>query len=97
MTPDGIASLGSAAAAVAVVIIFLRYLAKREADWQAFFTALNIANASELSKLRDSLDMVVKGINVIATDLRTHDDNVTNRIHVIETAAKHTVRRAAEK
>lgn len=100
MTPDVVSSLidlGSAGAVIAVILIFLRYLAKRETDWQAFFTALNIANTIELGKLRDSLDSIVQGINVIASDLQTHDSKVDSRIHVIEAAAKRTARKPALK
>jgi hypothetical protein len=87
VTPDVISSLidlGSAGAVIAVVIIFLNYLKKRESDWQDFFTSLTTSNKADMNQVRDVLEKVALGINCLSIDLRVHDSKVDDRIHVIK-------------
>ncbi|KKT30741.1 MAG: hypothetical protein UW18_C0011G0002 [Microgenomates group bacterium GW2011_GWF1_44_10] len=44
-------NFGSAGAVIVVVIIFLNYIGKRDAEWRDFFTVLNKNNVEDLGKL----------------------------------------------
>ena len=88
---DGIAdfvNFGTAGAVIAVVIIFLNYIGKRDAEWRSFFTDLNRSNTEDMTRLTRALDELVNRIDCIGRDLTAHDSKVDERIKHIQTASK---------
>ena len=65
MTPAdwaSIVNLGSAGAVIAVVIIFLRSIKERDAEWRNFFTELNRSNRDEVLELTQDLRTTIKAL-----------------------------------
>ena len=88
---DGIADLvnfGAAGAVIVVVIIFLRYLKERDAEWRSFFTGLNAANTADMSKLTKAMDDLVEKIECIGKDLTAHDSKVDERLRQAQATAR---------
>lgn len=74
MTPETITSLvnlGSAGAVIIVVIIFLRSIKERDAEWRDFFTALNSTNKDDVCKLAETMRRMVDSLD--AHDKRAAD------------------------
>ena len=89
-------NLGAAGAVIAVVIIFLNYIGKRDAEWRSFFIDLNRSNAEDMSRLAKALDDLVDKIERIGRDLTAHDTKVDERIKQVQTASKTRPRRTAQ-
>ncbi len=77
-------NLGGAGAVIIVVILFLKYLQKRDEEWQtqmqkrddqwqAFFSKISAANTTETQHLTDAIDR-------LAVQLTEHDRAVQPRI-----------------
>jgi len=96
-TFTSLVNLGAAGAVIIVVLIFLRYLAKREADWQSFFTALTTANEADIRRVTDAMEKISIGITVISSDLQRHDNKVEDRIQAIQIADRASAKRTANK
>jgi hypothetical protein len=65
MTPEAINALvnmGSAGAVIAVVIIFLKSIEKRDTQWRDFFTALNSASKEDICELAETMSKMVKAL-----------------------------------
>lgn len=78
MTPDTLSSLvnlGSAGAVIIVVIIFLKSIRERDAEWRDFFTTLNTTNKEDICKLAETMDRMVKALD--EHDRRTDEIKVT--------------------
>ena len=91
MDPATIASLinfGSAGAVIIVVIIFLNYIGKRDAEWRDFFTVLNKSNVEDLGKLTKAIDDMSLSVGILGERLREHDDHVETRIKEVTAAAR---------
>lgn len=82
MTPETISALvnmGSAGAVIAVVVIFLREMGKRDKQWQDFFTELNKANACDIKDMAIAMKELVAGVSDLATLINSHEDKVNER------------------
>ena len=82
MTPETISALvnmGSAGAVIAVVIIFLKEMGKRDRQWQDFFTELNKNNRCEIQELAQTMKEVVDGVHEITSMIVKHDEKVEQR------------------
>ena len=94
MTPEtftSLVNLGAAGAVIIVVVIFLKFQERREAEWQRFFTTLSAANEVDNRHICDALEKVVVGVNIISSEMRAHDEKVEDRIAAIQTATKKIV------
>jgi len=94
MEPATIASLinfGSAGAVIIVVVIFLNYIGKRDAEWRDFFTVLNKNNVEDLGKLTKAIDDMSVSVAKLGESLKQHDDHVETRIKEVATAARKRV------
>jgi len=91
MDAASIASLvnfGSAGAVIIVVIIFLNYIGKRDAEWRDFFTVLNKSNVEDMGKLTKAIDSMSTSVAKIGESLKDHDDHVESRIKEVQAAAR---------
>ena len=91
MDATTIASLinfGSAGAVIIVVIIFLNYIGKRDAEWRDFFTVLNKSNVEDMGKLTKAIDSMSSSVAALGASLKEHDDHVESRINAVQNAAK---------
>jgi len=87
MDPATIASLinlGGAGAVIIVVILFLKYLQKRDEEWRAFFVEISRGTATETQRLVVSIDK-------LAEKLDDHDKAVQPRIDGAVNAAVDTI------
>ena len=73
--------LGSAGAVIAVVIIFLKQIDKRDEQWRSFFTELNKANANDMTTLTCAMRSLTESVREIAANLATHDRHVDERVN----------------
>lgn len=89
-------NLGAAGAVIAVVVIFLNYLGKRDAEWRSFFTTLNAANTADMTRLTKALDDLVERIECIGRDLTAHDTKVDDRIKQVQSASRARTRTAKQ-
>ena len=86
MTPDLISSLvnlGSAGAVIIVVIIFLKSIKERDAEWRDFFTELNKSNKDDVCKLADTIER-------IASTLDAHDKQAKEIMTKVVAIDQHT-------
>ena len=91
MDAASIASLvnfGSAGAVIIVVIIFLNYIGKRDAEWRDFFTVLNKNNVEDLGKLTRAIESMSISVFKLGDSLKEHDDHVESRIKEVTAAAR---------
>ena len=87
MDPATIASLinlGGAGAVIIVVILFLKYLQKRDEEWRAFFVEISRGTATETQRLVASIDK-------LAEKLDDHDKAVQPRIETAVNSAVDTI------
>ena len=69
MTPEQITALinlGAAAAVIIVVVYFLKFIEKRDKDWQTFFQAL-------LQNRETPLTEISEGLQTLLSEFRAHD------------------------
>ena len=95
MTPDTFSSLinlGAAGAVIIVVIIFLRYIEKRDLDWQTFFTTLNAANKEDTKQNTDIIRQIVSELDNLIQAFHKHNEHVDDRIRAIQVGTKATKR-----
>lgn len=59
-----IVNMGSAGAVIAVVIIFLKSIKERDAEWRNFFTELNRNNKEDVCALADTMERMVSALDV---------------------------------
>jgi hypothetical protein len=87
MDPATIASLinlGGAGAVIIVVVLFLKYLQKRDEEWRAFFVEISRGTATETQRLVVSIDR-------LAEKLDDHDKAVQPRIETAVNSAVDTI------
>jgi hypothetical protein len=76
MTGEQLATLvniGAAGAVIAVVIVFLRFIKERDADWRKFFTSIRQADSEGLTKLTVVMDKLVARIESLEEKFDRHD------------------------
>lgn len=99
MDATTIASLinfGSAGAVIIVVIIFLNYIGKRDAEWRDFFTVLNKSNVEDMSKLTKAIDSMSASVACLGDKLDQHDGRVDTRIKDIQLAERRKAKAKAD-
>lgn len=87
MEPATIASLinlGGAGAVIIVVVLFLKYLQKRDEEWRAFFVEISRGTATETQRLVASMDK-------LAEKLDDHDRATEPRINGAVNRAVETI------
>ena len=91
MDAQGIVSLvnlGSAGAVIAVVIIFLKYIRERDAEWRSFFTDLTKTQAADAESMTHAMRELATKIECIGQDLQKHDSKVDERLRIAQATAK---------
>jgi hypothetical protein len=76
MTGEQLATLvniGSAGAVIAVVMVFLRFIKERDADWRSFFTGIRESDSEGLEKLTLVIDKLVARMESLETKFDRHD------------------------
>ena len=99
MDAASIASLvnfGSAGAVIVVVIIFLNYIGKRDAEWRDFFTVLNKSNVEDMGKLTRAIESMSISVFKLGDSLKEHDNKLTEHENHVEQRLK-DVQAAARK
>lgn len=66
-------NIGAAGAVIAVVIIFLRFIDKRDTDWRAFFDKIRVIDAENNRKMTDVIDKLVTRIESLEDKFDRHD------------------------
>ena len=96
MNADTIAALinmGSAGAVIGIVIVFLRFIEKRDKEWRDFFTII-------IQGDKDTLNVIIATLKDQSALLQSHDLATRQAIATMEertTARKTTPRRTANK
>ena len=91
METEGIVSLvnlGSAGAVIAVVIIFLKYIRERDAEWRSFFTDLTKTQAADAESMTHAMRDLAAKIECIGRDLTAHDSKVDDRLRQAQATAR---------
>jgi hypothetical protein len=86
MTPEtftSLVNLGSAGAVIAVVIIFLRSIKERDAEWRNFFTELNKNNKDDVCQLAETMERMVNSLDAHDRQAKMIADNVKVVLDVI--------------
>lgn len=81
LSPKDFIDLGTAGIVIAVVIVFLRYIEKRDKDWRLFFQAVLLKKDVPLENLSAAVQKLI-------TEFREHDameraklDEMSKTIH----------------
>ncbi len=76
MTPEQLATLvniGSAGAVIAVVMIFLKFIEKRDADWRSFFSTIRAADNAVSADLVKAIKELTGEIENLKSRLNSHE------------------------
>jgi len=76
MEPSNLATLvnvGAAGAVIAVVILFLRFIEKRDKDWRDFFSEIRKSDGEALTRLAGVIDRLVEKVECLDTKFDKHD------------------------
>lgn len=65
--------VGAAGAVVAVVLIFLRFIKERDAEWRSFFTMIRTSDAESSRLLADVIAKLVQRIESLENKFDAHD------------------------
>lgn len=87
-------NLGSAGAVIIVVIIFLKTIKERDAEWRDFFTALNKATAEDGERRMQLTEKILQMVEAVLRELHDHDAKVDERIAAAARSTTEAVTRA---
>ena len=76
MTGEQLATLvniGAAGAVISVVVIFLRFIKERDADWRAFFSDIRKSDSEGLERLTLVIDKLVTRVENLDERFERHD------------------------
>lgn len=76
MTPETISALvnmGSAGAVIAVVVIFLRSIEKRDNQWRDFFTAINSGTKDDIAAMQAVSTRLIRLLEDLNKSYGDHD------------------------
>lgn len=79
-TINALVNLGSAGAVIVVVIVFLKSIKERDAEWRNFFMALHNGDENANKQMTDVLNNLVASVNLLRERLEDHDQKVDQRI-----------------
>ena len=92
---SSLVQIGAAGAVIAVVIIFLNFITKRDEQWREFFRGLSL-DSEGLKKSVNDLAAVTAGlvaeVREMRGDLEKHDERVGSIVEKLD-AVKPSVRR----
>lgn len=83
-------NLGGAAAVIIVVVYFLRFIEKRDKDWQAFMTQI-------MSNKDSSMQELATALKELLIDFRDHNTWERTKIDTMERAVRDIKTRPLEK
>ena len=87
-------NLGSAGAVIIVVIIFLKSIKERDAEWRDFFTVLNQQNCLDGEKRLELTQKILELVSIVQSELKEHDEKVDARIAAASKATVDAVKHA---
>jgi hypothetical protein len=70
---SAILQTGSAGLVLVTVIYFLRYIEKRDKQWQEFFIDMNKQDNAVLAKLENAIEAMKNEIVALRSDFQAHD------------------------
>jgi hypothetical protein len=68
-----IVNIGAAGAVIWVVVIFLKFIRERDADWRAFFTGIRESDGQAIEKLTSVIDRLVARVESLEEKFDRHD------------------------
>lgn len=77
---SSLVNLGSAGAVIIVVIIFLKTIKERDAEWRGFFTELNRANCEDGEKRLELTEKILEMVQLVLHAVQEHDAKTDARI-----------------
>ena len=93
MNPDVMSSLidlGAAGAVIGVVILFLKFIEKRDKEWQGFFTLIRKQDEERQSKL-------IQAVQKLIDEFKEHDTWEHTKLDEMSDKIKPARRQAASK
>lgn len=94
---SSLVNLGSAGAVIIVVVIFLKTIKERDAEWRDFFTVLNKANCEDGEKRLELTERILDMVESMLKELHDHDAKVDARIAAASAANVDAVNKAITK
>lgn len=76
VSPEFITALinwGPAGAVIVVVVLFLQFIAKRDKEWQDFFTGLRAADQTASARLTEAIEKLVSRIESLEGRFNVHE------------------------
>ena len=93
-TVGSLVNLGSAGAVIIVVIIFIRAMKERDAEWRGFFIELNRATCADAEKRMELTEKILEMVGAVLHELESHDLKVESRIEAATRATTEAVTKA---
>ena len=81
-------NLGAAGAVIIVVIIFVKAMKERDAEWRSFFTELNRVTCADAERRMELTEKILEMVQAVLRQLESHDAKVDARI---EAASRATI------
>lgn len=72
-TLNALVNMGSAGAVIVVVVIFLRSIRERDAEWRSFFTALSSNSQTDIDQMRVTAERIIKSLDLLLSMYSQHD------------------------
>jgi uncharacterized iron-regulated protein len=70
---SNLVNIGAAGAVIAVVVLFLRFIEKRDRETRDFFTVIRASDSETSKKLADAIDKLVDRIESLENKFDAHD------------------------
>lgn len=66
-------NIGSAGAVIAVVVLFLQFISKRDEDWRNFFTQIRQTDSEAMTRLANVIDKLTARVESLEDKFDRHD------------------------
>lgn len=66
-------NIGSAGAVIAVVVLFLQFISKRDEDWRNFFTQIRQTDSEAMTRLAIVIDKLTARVESLEDKFDRHD------------------------
>ena len=96
-TIGSLVNLGSAGAVIIVVIIFLKNIKERDAEWRSFFTELNRIQCNDSAKRMELTEKILEMVESVLHEIRDHDSKTESRINAAMQSTTEAVNKAITK
>jgi uncharacterized NAD(P)/FAD-binding protein YdhS len=66
-------NIGAAGAVIAVVVVFLKFIEKRDQDWRDFFNGIRATDGAAITRLTEVIDRLVSRVESLEGKFDAHD------------------------